>query len=79
MPDCKDGTGSCIDPEAGGDTGVSEKLSGQILEEDGNLVTWDGPDDPRNPRNWPKRKKWVTIITCECSSSRSMVVHNIRE
>ena len=21
-------------------------------------VTWDGDDDPENPQNWPKRKKW---------------------
>jgi hypothetical protein len=21
-------------------------------------VTWDGEDDPANPRNWPKWKKW---------------------
>jgi len=24
-----------------------------------NLVTWDGPDDPTNPRNWPMRRKWI--------------------
>jgi hypothetical protein len=21
-------------------------------------VTWDGDADPKNPRNWPKWKKW---------------------
>jgi len=21
-------------------------------------VTWDGDNDPENPRNWPKWKKW---------------------
>jgi DHA1 family multidrug resistance protein-like MFS transporter len=32
-------------------------------EQDPNLVTWDGPDDPENPMNWPTRKKWlVTVI-----------------
>jgi MFS family permease len=24
-------------------------------------VKWDGPDDPENPRNWPNKKKWITI------------------
>lgn len=24
---------------------------------DPELVTWDGPDDPANPRNWPNRKR----------------------
>ena len=26
---------------------------------DPNLVNWDGPDDPENPQNWPKSKKWL--------------------
>ncbi|PKX96030.1 putative phenol monooxygenase [Aspergillus novofumigatus IBT 16806] len=26
-------------------------------------VTWDGPDDPENPKNWPNKKKWAAIIT----------------
>ena len=27
------------------------------------LVTWDGPDDPANPKNWTYRKKWcITIV-----------------
>lgn len=24
-------------------------------------VSWDGPDDPKNPQNWPARKKWLII------------------
>ena len=28
-------------------------VEGPVLE-----VTWDGEDDPANPRNWPKWKKW---------------------
>ncbi|KAH8433974.1 putative MFS transporter [Aspergillus melleus] len=27
-----------------------------------NLVTWDGPDDPENPKNWPQSRKWTTIL-----------------
>ncbi|EFR01508.1 fluconazole resistance protein 1 [Nannizzia gypsea CBS 118893] len=26
------------------------------------LVDWDGPDDPQNPLNWTKTKKWLNII-----------------
>ncbi|KAJ5886155.1 Efflux pump vrtL [Penicillium subrubescens] len=29
----------------------------------GKLVTWDGPDDPDNPKNWPTNKKWAATIT----------------
>ncbi|KAF7592910.1 hypothetical protein BBP40_012230 [Aspergillus hancockii] len=25
------------------------------------IVTWDGPDDPQDPLNWPLRKKWRAI------------------
>ncbi|CAK1358839.1 putative transporter [Cercospora beticola] len=32
-------------------------------EKDHNLVTWDGPDDPTNPKNWSKRKRWAATIT----------------
>lgn len=29
-----------------------------------NLVDWDGPDDPENPHNWSRAKKWrITMIT----------------
>lgn len=32
-------------------------------EKDSNLVTWAGPDDPANPKNWSKRKRWLATIT----------------
>lgn len=32
-------------------------------EKDPNLVWWDGPDDPHNPMNWPRSKKWIVTIT----------------
>ncbi|EOD48443.1 mfs multidrug transporter [Neofusicoccum parvum] len=28
---------------------------------DPNIVDWDGPNDPENPMNWPKAKKWLAI------------------
>ena len=28
---------------------------------DPDLVTWDGPDDPQNPMNWPSSTKWLNI------------------
>nr|QFR37128.1 MFS transporter [Cyberlindnera americana] len=28
---------------------------------DPELVTWDGPTDPENPRNWTLRRKWKSI------------------
>jgi hypothetical protein len=29
-----------------------------------NLITWDGPDDPDNPRNWSYCYKWFITFTC---------------
>lgn len=28
------------------------------VPKDPNLVTWDGPEDPENPKNWPNNIKW---------------------
>lgn len=37
---------------------------GLVLKEiDPELVTWDAPDDPLNPRNWPNVRKWKATIT----------------
>lgn len=32
-------------------------------EKDTNLVTWDGPDDPENPKNWSRQRKWAATVT----------------
>ncbi|KAB8228940.1 major facilitator superfamily domain-containing protein [Aspergillus alliaceus] len=32
------------------------------LVPDPNLVTWEGPDDPQNPKNWPATRKWMTFV-----------------
>jgi hypothetical protein len=26
------------------------------------IVDWDGEDDPTNPRNWPKSKRWAHVV-----------------
>ena len=30
---------------------------------DADLVSWDGPDDPANPMNWPMSRKWIVTWT----------------
>lgn len=57
-------------PEHGGDA------EGRDI--DGNLVSWDGPDDPEDPRNWPRKRKWsavviVSLFTLMSSMTSSMV------
>jgi hypothetical protein len=29
---------------------------------DPNIVDWDGPNDPANPQNWPRKKKVITVV-----------------
>lgn len=33
------------------------------VDRDPNLVTWDGPKDPENPKNWPKGLRWKNTWT----------------
>ncbi|KMU76782.1 benomyl/methotrexate resistance protein [Coccidioides immitis RMSCC 3703] len=47
--------GSIKNPSDGEQTGSDQEES----KEDENLVTWDGPDDPANPLNWARSKKWI--------------------
>ncbi|KAI0019503.1 major facilitator superfamily domain-containing protein [Xylariomycetidae sp. FL0641] len=49
---------------------------------DPDLVTWDGPDDPANPKNWPYPAKWgavfiVSIFTLISPVSSSMVAPSL--
>lgn len=37
-------------------------------EPDPNMVGFDGPDDPENPMNWPRSKKYlITVIYSTCT------------
>ncbi|KAJ5728542.1 MFS transporter [Penicillium malachiteum] len=33
-----------------------------VIDEDVHFVDWDGPDDPKNPRNWSSGKKLVHVL-----------------
>ncbi|KAF7125887.1 hypothetical protein CNMCM5793_002246 [Aspergillus hiratsukae] len=41
--------------------GASSSSSGRPSP-DPNLVTWDSPNDPENPKNWPASGKWMVFI-----------------
>lgn len=45
---------------------------------DVQIVDWDGPDDPENPFNWPKKKKWLitAVALFGYVSCRSMTSAN---
>ncbi|KAL2202430.1 MFS general substrate transporter [Sarocladium strictum] len=56
----------------------TDKLTTEPPEEgeevDEKLVTWGGPDDPENPKNWPLKKKWYAAITVSLFTFISPVV-----
>ncbi|KAI9837946.1 MAG: hypothetical protein M1837_002654 [Sclerophora amabilis] len=39
-----------------------EKKQSTRRSRDPNLVTWDGPEDPANPKNWSVKKKWAATF-----------------
>ncbi|ANB12434.1 Tpo3p [Sugiyamaella lignohabitans] len=47
-------------PADGGDT--VNRDGSEFKDIDPELVTWEGPDDPENPRNWSPFRKWVTTV-----------------
>ncbi|PSN70043.1 MFS general substrate transporter [Corynespora cassiicola Philippines] len=56
---------------------LEKKKSTRSLK-DPNLVTWDGPNDPANPKNWSVRRKWaatflVSAFTLLSPVSSSMI------
>ncbi|KAJ4286814.1 hypothetical protein N0V90_013066 [Kalmusia sp. IMI 367209] len=43
-----------------------EKKKSTRSIKDPNLVTWDGPDDRANPKNWSMRRKWAATLIVSC-------------
>jgi len=40
------------------------------LNDDANVVWWDGPDDPTNPYNWPS---WKKVVNCGLISTLTFI------
>ncbi|KXX77074.1 Transporter mfs1 [Madurella mycetomatis] len=57
----------------------------ETTPDDTFTVTWDGPDDPENPKNWSKGRKWTTSLIIStfaflsplCSSITAPVLSSI--
>lgn len=48
-------------PSTAKDIELLEKDAGSKTQ-DGDIVDWDGPDDPENPMNWSNNKKWLNVV-----------------
>ncbi|GAM39746.1 membrane transporter [Talaromyces pinophilus] len=42
-------------------------------ERDPKLVTWKGPDDPEDPKNWSMRRRWAAVFVVSCYTFLSPV------
>ncbi|PWY83416.1 MFS multidrug transporter [Aspergillus heteromorphus CBS 117.55] len=53
------------DLEAGAASGLEKSRTARSdrSRADPKLVTWNGPDDPENPKNWSMKKKWAAVVT----------------
>ena len=47
--------------------GPAYDKTGRPHSPDPNLVDWDGPDDPANPRNWSKTYKVINVVLISAS------------
>lgn len=56
------GSNESVDTKDPGVQVPIETASGTATDQSNDLVEFDGPDDPENPLNWPKRRKWVITM-----------------
>lgn len=59
--------------EHGGDKDVEKDIEKQLPKKqstrslrDPNIVSWDGPDDPQNPKNWSFKRRWAATLIISC-------------
>jgi hypothetical protein len=61
----RDAPASEKDLEAGNLEKAKSTNSKRSRTRDPNLVTWDAPDDPANPKNWTLGRKWAATLVGE--------------
>lgn len=50
-----------VGDDDGGKAGEEVQPHASKKVSDSDLVDWDGPDDPQDPKNWSSSKKWANI------------------
>ncbi|KAH7884066.1 MFS polyamine transporter [Phlebopus sp. FC_14] len=51
-----------IESPAEPDSSGKSNAAGPRTDLDTLIVDWDGPNDPKNPRNWSRKQKWVVTL-----------------
>ena len=62
VAEVRDGIEDERDLEAGPKLEKSKTSRSGRSTRDPHLVTWNGPDDPDNPKNWTKKRKWAATL-----------------
>ncbi|EED19393.1 MFS multidrug transporter, putative [Talaromyces stipitatus ATCC 10500] len=62
--DLENGTSSGSDQEDALEP--TQTARSQRSERDPKVVTWKGPDDPENPKNWPMKRRWAAVFVVSC-------------
>jgi hypothetical protein len=65
VPEVRDGIEDQRDVEAGPKLEKLKSEKSRRSIRDPNLVTWDGPDDKSNPKNWSTSRKWAATLVGE--------------
>lgn len=51
-----------VKAECGPSLGRQQTSKSSCSQRDPNMVSWEGPDDPENPKNWPNKRKWAAVL-----------------
>ncbi|KAJ9138909.1 MFS multidrug transporter [Pleurostoma richardsiae] len=70
ISEVRDGIQNCRDVELGD---LEKSETHHSTHHDPNLVTWNGPNDPDNPKAWPFKKKWAAVAIVSCFTLMSPV------
>jgi len=62
VPEVRDGIPDERDVERGEKLERKKTSKSAKSAKDPNLVTWDGPEDPANPKNWTFKHKWAATL-----------------
>ncbi|KXH49664.1 major facilitator superfamily transporter [Colletotrichum nymphaeae SA-01] len=72
VSEVRDGIENRRDLERGEELDL-EKTPTTRAVRDPNLVTWDGPNDPGNPKQWSMKRKWAAVFCISCFTLLSPV------
>ncbi|KAK0119746.1 hypothetical protein ONS95_011181 [Cadophora gregata] len=62
VPEVRDGKEDQRDLESGPTLEKPRTTQSGRSARDPNLVSWDGVEDPKNPKNWSMRRKWAATL-----------------